>query len=185
MVSCLSRFFVYRSQAYDIVAHATGEVIFGGIDSRKYKDDLVSLPIVPSPDGDARLIVQWTCLNIYTDGECVYESSQSSSSLNNGPAALLDSGTTLAQIPQDVFENMSSIFSLIYDSQAGLWLGLCSITTENVQLEFGFGAGPDVTITVAASEIMRPFLGDSIGTYCEFGFQNGALMLPSSSGIPF
>jgi hypothetical protein len=102
----------------------------------------------------------------------VYESSQSSSSLNNGPATLLDSGTTLAQIPQDVFENMSSIFSLTYDSQAGLWLGLCSITTENVQLEFGFGAGPDVTITVAASEIMRPFLGDSTGIYCEFGFQN-------------
>jgi Eukaryotic aspartyl protease len=183
IVSCLSRFFVYRSQAHDFVAHATGEVIFGGIDSSKYTGDLISLPIVPSPDGNARLTVQWTSLNIYTGGEYVYQSSQSSSSLNNGPATLLDSGTTLAEIPQDVIESMSSIFSLTYDSQAGLWLGLCSITTENVQLEFGFGAGPDVTITVAASEIMRPIPGDN--TYCLFGFQNGGTDAPFTLGDTF
>jgi hypothetical protein len=115
----------------------------------------------------------------------MYQSSQSGSSLNNGPATLLDSGTTLAQIPQDVFEEMSSIFSLTYNSQAGLWLGLCSIVTGNVQLEFGFGAGPDVTITVVASEIMRPFLGDNTGTYCAFGFQNGGTDAPFVLGDTF
>jgi hypothetical protein len=80
---------------------------------------------------------------------------------------------------------MSSIFSLTYNSQAGVWLGLCSIATGNAQLEFGFGAGPDVTITVAASEIMRPFLGDNTGTYCLFGFQNGGTDTPLILGDTF
>jgi Eukaryotic aspartyl protease len=124
-------------------------------------------------------------LNIYVNGDSVYQSTQSSSSLNNGPATLLDSGTTLGEIPQDVFEKMSSIFSLTYDSQAEIWLGLCSITTGNIQLEFGFGAGPAVTITVAASEIMRPFLGDNTGTYCSFGFQNGGTNAPFILGDTF
>jgi hypothetical protein len=122
-------------------------------------------------------------LNIYIDGECVYQSGQSGSSLNNGPATLLDSGTTLAFIPQDVFEEMQSLFSLTYDSQAGAWLGLCSITTGNIQLEFGFGAGPDVTITVAASEIMRPLSTDN--AYCVFGFQNGGTDAPFTLGDTF
>jgi hypothetical protein len=80
---------------------------------------------------------------------------------------------------------MSSIFSLTYNSQAGVWLGLCSIATGNTQLEFGFGAGPDVTITVAASEIMRPYLGDNTGTYCLFGFQNGGTDAPFILGDTF
>ena len=67
---------------------------------------------------------------------------------------------------------MQSLFSITYDSQAEIWVGLCSITTEEIRLEFGFGAGPQVTITVAASEIMRPF-PDNTGTYGQFGFQNG------------
>ena len=66
---------------------------------------------------------------------------------------------------------MQSLFSLTYDSQDDVWLGLCSIATENIQLKFGFGTGPQATITVPASEIMRPF--DSTGTSCQFGFQNG------------
>ena len=37
--------------------------------------DLVAVPIVPSPDGDPRLTVQWTSLNISINGECVYQSS--------------------------------------------------------------------------------------------------------------
>ena len=129
------------------------------------------MPIVPSPDGNARLTVEWTSLNISTNGQSVYQSSQSDSSLNNGPATLLDSGTTLAYVPQDVFEEMQSLFSLTQDPQSGIWLGLCSLATENIQLEFGFGTTPQATITVPASEIMRPF--DSTGTNCQFGFQNG------------
>jgi hypothetical protein len=131
------------------------------------------VPIVPSPDGVARLTIEWTFLDISINGESVYQSNQSSSALNNGPATLLDSGTTLAFVPQDVFEEMESLFSLTYNSQYDVWLGLCSITTENIQLEFGFGVGPQVTITVPASEIMRPFPVDSTGTNCQFGFQNG------------
>jgi len=121
----------------------------------------------------ARLTVEWTFLGISINGECVYQSNQSSSAVNNGPATLLDSGTTLSFVPQDVFEEMESLFSLTYNSQSDIWLGLCSIATENIQLEFGFGIGPQVTITVPASEMMRPFSGDSTGTNCQFGFQNG------------
>jgi Eukaryotic aspartyl protease len=112
-------------------------------------------------------------LGISINGECVYQSNESSSAVNNGPATLLDSGTTLSFVPQDVFQEMVSLFSLTYNSQGDVWLGLCSLATENIQLEFGFGVGPQVTITVPASEIVRPFAGDSTGTNCQFGFQNG------------
>jgi hypothetical protein len=125
-------------------------------------------------------------LNISINGESVYQSSQNSfSSLNNGPATLLDSGTTLAEVPQDVFEEMQSLFSLTQDPQTGAWLGLCSIATENIQLEFGFGTGPQAAITVPASEIMRPFSDDSTGTNCLFGFQNGGTNVPSILGDAF
>jgi yapsin 1 len=174
-----------NAQAHDLVGQATGEVIFGGIDSSKYNGDLIPLPIVPSPDGDARLTVQWTSLNIYINGECVYQSSQSNSLLNDGPATLLDSGTTLGRIPQDVLEVMQSLFSLTYDSQGEVWLGLCSITTDDIRLVFGFGAGPDVVIAVPASEIMRPYLSDSTGTNCLFGFQDGGIDAPFILGDTF
>jgi len=121
----------------------------------------------------ARLTVEWTFLGIFINGECMYQSNESSSAVNNGPATLLDSGTTLSFVPQDVFQEMESLFSLTYNSQGEVWLGLCSIATENIQLQFGFGIGPQVTITVPASEIMRPFAGDSTGINCQFGFQNG------------
>lgn len=124
-------------------------------------------------------------MDISIDGKSVYQSSQSNSSLNNGPATLLDSGTTLAFVPQDVFEEMQSLFPLTYDSQHEVWLGLCSMATQNIQLEFGFGAGTQVKITVPASEIMRPFSGDSTGTYCQFGFQTRGINAPFTLGDTF
>jgi Eukaryotic aspartyl protease len=142
-------------------------VIFGGIDSSKYTNELVTLPIVPSPDNLPRLTVAWFSLNIYVSGNLVYQSSQQSISLSTGPATLLDSGTTLAFIPQDVFDEMQSLFSLTQDENTGLWLGACSIASSDTTLEFGFGVGPDVTITVPASEILRP----GSGADCLFGFQ--------------
>ena len=73
---------------------------------------------------------------------------------------------------------MESLLSLAYDSQEEIWVGLCSIATDNIHFEFGFGTGPQVTITVPASEIMRPLLSDSTGTYCEFGFRSAGTDVP-------
>lgn len=108
----------------------------------------------------------------------VYQSSSdSSSTLNAAPATLLDSGTTLAYVPQDVFEQMTSLFSLQNDANSGVWLGACSIAQQTgTYFDFGFGGSaagqPDVTITVLASEIMRPPpSGISDDTICQFGFQ--------------
>jgi yapsin 1 len=93
--------------------------------------------------------------------------SSGGSSLDAAPATLLDSGTTLAYVPNDIFQAFAEIFSLEQDPDTGVWLGLCSIQSWNVQLEFTFGMA--VTISVTASQILRAW--DSSGTYCQFGFQ--------------
>jgi hypothetical protein len=147
------------------LALQTGQVIFGGIDTSLYTGQLVTLPIVPSPDGDPRLTVEWTGLSIYVERSLKYSSG--GSSLDAAPAALLDSGTTLAFIPNDIFQALAGIFSLEQDPDTGLWLGLCSIQSWNAQLEFTFGTA--VTISVPASQILRPW--PSSETQCEFGFQ--------------
>ncbi|KAK5206449.1 hypothetical protein LTR47_006054 [Exophiala xenobiotica] len=149
----------------DDYALQTGQVIFGGFDTSLYTGQLVALPIVPSSDGDSRLTVEWTGLSIYVEGSMKYSSG--GSSLDAAPATLLDSGTTLAYVPNDIFQAFAEIFSLEQDPDTGVWLGLCTIQSWNVRLEFAFGMA--VTISVPASQILRAW--DSSGTYCQFGFQ--------------
>jgi len=159
----------------DRFAASTGAILFGGVDSTAYYGDLVALPIVPSPDGVIRLTVSWTSFSItLSDGSCPFSSGQTTTSLSSTPATLLDSGTTLAFVPSDIFAAMQSAFSLTQDGST--WLGACSIASTSASLTFGFGGAagnPDVTITVPASEIMRPDPDDSTGEMCIFGFQDG------------
>ncbi|KAK5443304.1 hypothetical protein LTS15_010839 [Exophiala xenobiotica] len=152
----------------DDYALRTGQVIFGGIDTSLYAGQLVTLPIVPSPDGLSRLTVEWTGLSIYVEGSLKYSSG--GSSLDAVPATLLDSGTTLGYVPNDIFQALAEIFSLEQDPDTGRWLGLCSIQSLNAQLDFTFGTA--VTISVPASQILRAW--DSSGTHCQFGFQPGS-----------
>ena len=154
----------------DSTSSSAGEIIFGAVDSSKYTGDLVTLPIVPSPDGMARLTVEWSYFSVTVNGNQEYEADDSGS---NGPATLLDSGTSLAYIPSDIFSGVAQVFGLTQDA-SGTYIGSCDISTWDATLNFGFGDsgnGPEVLINVPASEIMR---GSDDGG-CVFGFQ------PSSS----
>jgi hypothetical protein len=90
---------VTSSRSYSVylddIDSATGELLLGGGDASKYTGSLVRFPIVQSPDGAARLSVQWDSLRV-TGGAGI---STTIPTAALPYPAVLDTGYTLAVLP--------------------------------------------------------------------------------------
>ena len=82
---------------------STGSILFGGVDSSRYTGDLVAVPFVPlqlqdGTNDTSRYTVAWTNLTITTPNGVENVLNGQSEAL----PALLDSGTTLANLPTTI-----------------------------------------------------------------------------------
>lgn len=150
---------------------AGGNIIFGGVDTKKFSGSLASLAIASPTKGDIqRYAVSLTGIS-YSNSSGT--SKYSGSSLSG---VVLDTGSTLCELPTAVVAAMASDVGAEEDSASGLLVVDCSVASSGGKLEFAFGddGNTATTISVPMSEFV---LQD--GNTCILGVQ----ALQSGSGI--
>ncbi|KAH8689574.1 aspartic peptidase domain-containing protein [Talaromyces proteolyticus] len=92
------------------VINTSGQILFGGYDTDKYTGELYGLDIQPDANTNtiSTMTVALTSLGLETSHEVQYLSLSG----NNAVPVLLDSGTTLLQVPSDVFEEFAEVTML-------------------------------------------------------------------------
>ena len=139
---------------------STGTILFGGVDTAKYQGDLATIPIIPIGGRYFEFIIALTGLSIA--GEAL----SSSSSLPS--AVLLDSGSTLTYLPDDLASDVFTKLQAVYDSSTGTAYVDCGIASQNSNLEFTFSGQ---TISVPYKELVLAQASSSSGQ--PLTFQNG------------
>lgn len=145
---------------------AGGNIVFGGVDTKKFSGSLASLDIASPTAGDIqRYAVSLSSISYAnSSGTTKY----SGSALSD---VVLDTGSSLCELPTDVVAAMAADVGAEQDAQSGLLVVDCSVMSSGSKLEFDFGG---VTIGVPMSEFV---LQD--GNACVLG----VMALQSGSGI--
>ncbi|APA07434.1 hypothetical protein SS1G_12969 [Sclerotinia sclerotiorum 1980 UF-70] len=146
-----------NSNAYslwlDDLQSSTGSILFGGIDTEKYVGDLVTVNVYPSSRGGSvtSFTVAWTSLSV-----------QSSSGTDQLTApsfaqpAILDSGTTITLLPDDVAAVIFEELGATVSQQLGAVVVPCSLAQKSGSINYGFGGVDGPTIKVDVSQLVLP-----------------------------
>lgn len=180
------------SQWLDKRDSTSGSILFGGVDRSKYTGDLIALPIQPD-QGTGTIISFTVALTAITfNGEV----EGPSETVYSGKAipVLLDSGTTLTFLPDDIVNSISALFNVSVDFDTGLNIVLRALNVSSDFLDYTFGRPSGPTIFVPISElVLDPLIFDN-GTIlqnngqdmCMFGiFSNFDGSFPSVLGDTF
>ena len=141
---------------------STGEILFGGVDTDKYSGTLESVAIIPE-DGiyvDMQIALTGVSYSTTSGGSFT---SVSSSSLP--VAVVLDSGSTLSYLPDDVVADIYNAVGAEYDDSEGVALVECDIGTGAINFTF---SSPVVSVSLSEM-IIGEVETTSSGAVCEFG----------------
>lgn len=159
------------------ISQSTGNILFGGVDSSRYTGDLVAVPMVgiPLEDGSEetdRYTVAWTNFTITTPNGVEQFLTQEIS-----VPALLDSGTTLCQLP-------SAIVDVIWQQMGaveveGFGFAPCYLRTANATIDFHVGGSNGAVMSIPIREFLLNVDSETAslwhklgGTdYCQVGIQ--------------
>ncbi|KAL6708269.1 hypothetical protein ACN47E_003193 [Coniothyrium glycines] len=104
---------------------STGSILFGGVDSDKFHGELQTLPIIPEQGQYAEFIIALT--------------------------VLLDSGSSLMYLPDDVVRSLYRTFDAQYDATQGAAFVDCDMANQEGTLDFVFSG---VNIQVPLNELV-------------------------------
>ncbi|KAH6603684.1 eukaryotic aspartyl protease [Trichoderma cornu-damae] len=130
-------------------AEEEGVIVFGGVDTAKFRGKLASLPIVPageSPDGVARYWVDMESIALTRPGGEPAALGQTSMTV------FLDSGSTLTLLPPSVVRQIASGLGSSGADGSGFYVVDCGLADEDGTIDFSFDG---VTIAVPYSEMVR------------------------------
>jgi hypothetical protein len=138
---------VTQSRAFSLdlrsVDSPDGAIIFGGIDTMKYKGNLEKCPIIPaaeSPDQFNRYWIYMNSIGITKPGEAP-KTYTSAITNPKGQAVFLDSGGTLSRLPTPIFNAILADFpGASQDGNSGLYLVDCALGSQAGSIDFGFGS---------------------------------------------
>ncbi|KAK3313551.1 aspartic peptidase domain-containing protein [Apodospora peruviana] len=149
-----------------------GNILFGGVDTEKYEGTLQTLPIQTSSGVFAEFMITMT--NVKLGDKTI---SQNDLAL----AVLLDTGSSLTYLPNDMVETIYQQVGAQYDSDQGAAYVPCSLAQETTTISFTFS---QPTIAVEMNELVldlitssgkRPTFQNGV-TACLFG------IAPAGSG---
>ncbi|KAI9850127.1 MAG: hypothetical protein M1838_006062 [Thelocarpon superellum] len=128
----------------------TGSILFGGVDTDKYHGDLSTLPIQLDPGSSQpeEFFIALTGLSL--GGQSIGGA--------RDDAVLLDSGSSLAYLPDDLSEALYKAIDAQYDPTQGLATIDCSVISKSQTLDFSFSGA---TISVPMAELAIPVQTDS------------------------
>jgi hypothetical protein len=122
---------------------STGSVLFGGVDTDKFKGQLSTLPIIQEQGVYAEFVIALTDMGIGGNKTSLFS--------NSNVAVLLDSGSSLMYLPNSVANAIYAQFNAQYDSRQGAAIVDCDLANQEGSLEFGFSG---VTISVPYNELV-------------------------------
>ncbi|GAP92140.1 putative aspartic proteinase [Rosellinia necatrix] len=164
-----------------------GNILFGGVDTDKYMGDLTRVNV--EKDAQSGRFTSFTVK--LTSLEAHSSSGEDALSSTEFPVpVVLDSGTTLSYLPQDLAEQVWQEVGAQYYEEAGAPLLPCSLAGNDGYFVFGFGGTGGPAIKVSMDELVLPAFRDETplpdGPYqgqaaCQFGIQNTS----SSAGSHF
>ena len=123
----------------------TGSILFGGVDTDKYTGSLQSVPIQKEFDQYAEFIITLTSMGL-TDG-----TNNQSLTTDLPTVVILDSGSSLTYLPNDLTSAIYSALKVQYDPTQQVGLCSCSLANENIAIDFTFTSP---TISVAIDELV-------------------------------
>lgn len=160
----------------DDLQSSTGSILFGAINTDKYVGDLIKVN-VQTMTGSSSIT---SFLVDVTEIQAV--SSSGSDVIYSGSTiqAVLDSGTTLTYLPQDVAESIWSEVGAEYSADFDMAIIPCSMASHSGHISYTFGGPGGPRINVTLDELVLSggdgpqitsgkYKGD---TACEFGIQN-------------
>ena len=160
--------------AYSIyLNHSSAEIaniLFGAVDHNRYTGNLVALPIVNTlrSRGYQEAIQLDVTLNSLT---YVDRSSSRQATIGIGAAAaLLDTGTTLTYIPQELLSSLMNLINAQYSNSAGYYVMECS-EAEDTFLMFNF-QGQKINIELSSFLIPLVSTAGISSQYCMVGLQS-------------
>lgn len=156
-----------QSNAYSLWLNdlnaSTGQILFGGVDTAKYTGSLETVPIIKEYGAYYEFIIALTGIGI---GSNSASSTTASSSL---PApVLLDSGSSLIYLPNDLATDIFNEVNAVYNSNAGAAYVDCSLANNDASISFSFSGA---TVSVPYSELVLNAGTSSTGQ--QLTFQNG------------
>jgi hypothetical protein len=135
----------------------SGSILFGGIDTDKFIGPLEILPLYKPPGGNySSFEVNFTSLAVtFTNGT---QLSFPTTIVNHPAPAVLDSGTTLSYLPDEMTQPIYSALGAIYDPDLRMTLIDCAYLTTEPNLHLTFTFTPTLTITVPIWELILDIL---------------------------
>jgi hypothetical protein len=135
------------------VDSAAGAIIFGGIDTKKYRGTLEKCPIIPAeqaPDGFNRYWIYMNSVGITKPGAAP-KTYPSTTTNPKGQPVFLDSGGTLSRVPQALFDAIIADFPGATNDGSGFYTVDCATAKQAGTVDFTFGA---TTINVPYNEFI-------------------------------
>jgi hypothetical protein len=127
---------------------ASGQLLFGGIDTAKYSGELSTMELFRDSAGNEQLLVAMTGISL-DDGT----GPQSFPTFETYPV-LLDSGTSMLQVPTEAYDSLIKALGAEYYSDRKTYYVPCSQRDGNVSLTYSFGS---VDIEISAENLIFPF----------------------------
>ncbi|KAF2425701.1 eukaryotic aspartyl protease, partial [Tothia fuscella] len=114
-----------------------GSLLFGGLDKAKYLGELRTIPIVPTTSVDSRFLVSIT--NIQLGGKTVFD--------GRNLSAVLDTGTSLTYLPNNVTKQIFDLVGAQYDSTQGAAFVDCAMRENDTTMDITLG-WPFINVTM-------------------------------------
>ena len=151
-----------------------GSILFGGIDSAKFDGELVTLPIQQLNGKYSKFLITLTGFD--------FASSVARDDL--AMSALLDSGTTMTYLPEDIVKEVIDELGLSLNKDSGTIKLPCTMKDDDRNMTFKFSAPASITVPMSelvvnldGSDRFRGKDGKPVeGAECVFG------IAPSSGG---
>jgi len=153
------------AESLPVVDAPSGTIIFGGVDSSKYKTPLISLPLIPNPQSSTipYYAVQLTSITAQSHSGL---DSFTSDNQTQPIYAVLDSGAATIDLPEPF---VSAIYAYLGATLIPLNEGTamvpCNLSTADAVFSFYFGGGPNgPKINVPIADLIQPAMPLTDGT---------------------
>ncbi len=154
-----------KSNAYslwlDDLEANTGSILFGGVDTDKFHGTLGTLPIQKALGAFTEFVITLSGVSSTVNGKT------QTFSQDLPIPVLLDSGSSLIYLPNDLINALYGAWNVQYDNQQQVAIVDCNLANSQDTVDFTFSSPK---ISVPASELVIPAGTDQLGnTICIFG----------------